>query len=71
MELPVISTKTDLTLDEAKREYIDLKKLLKAETFPDNGTGWSSWVLDKIETRMMFLKTLIADTICNEEKKHE
>lgn len=64
MELPVISDKAVLTLDEAKVEYRQLTEILNAKVFPNGGTGWADWLLRKIEYRLNYLRTVIADIIC-------
>jgi len=65
-----ISTKTDLTLEEAKQEYRQLTALLGRRDFPDNASAWATSVLNRIHDRLDFLKTKIADSICSEKEQH-
>jgi hypothetical protein len=60
-----ISTKTDLTLEEAKQEYRELTALLSRKTFPDGASAWATSVLNRIHDRLDFLKTKIADEVTN------
>ena len=63
--IPEISNKTDLSLSEAKLEYVELTALLnKKDGFPSGGIGWSSSVLNQIHSRLNFLRTEITDIIC-------
>lgn len=72
VELPKISDKTDLTMDEAAEEYIRLRKILnQTEGFPDNGTGWAGWFLNKINDRMNYLRQVITDAVCYEPTEAE
>lgn len=66
-----ISDVTDLTFDEAKIEYVALKEKLNTKVFPSGGTGWNETVLELIENRMNYLKTIIADAVCYEPTEAE
>jgi len=66
--IPIISEKSNLTLAEMKVEYLELKEVLSAKTFPDGGTGWAGWLLNRIEDRLNFLRTRITDIICEVAK---
>jgi len=59
-----ISDKQDLSLAEAKTEYKELVALLNAKTFPHGGDGWSISILNKIDDRMLSLKTIICNYVC-------
>jgi hypothetical protein len=61
MDLPIISDKTDLTLAEAKKEYLELLDTLKVG-------NWATWLVNRIEDRLTFLRTKIADIICEVSK---
>lgn len=62
VELPKISDKTDLDIDQAAEEYCELKKILnQTEGFPDGGTGWAPWLVNKIGDRMNYLRQIITD----------
>jgi len=60
--LPEISTRTDLTLAEAKVEYIELREHLKSENQPTY--GWQPWVNNLIAQRLTYLRTTITDCVC-------
>ena len=61
-KLPGISDKTDLDMDEAAKEYIELGKILnQTDGFPDNGTGWAPWLVSRIDDRISYLKDVIVD----------
>ena len=62
--IPIISEKADVTLAEMKVEYVDLLGVLDAKVFPDGGTGWAGWVLNRIDDRLNFLRTRITDIVC-------
>ena len=66
--VPVVSEKSNLTLAEMKAEYVDLLGVLAAKVFPDGGTGWAGWVLNRIEDRLTFLRTRITDIVCKVKK---
>ena len=63
METPVISDKPVLTLAEAKVEYRQLLEILNAKVFPNNGTGWATSVLNRIEDRLNYLRTVIVNYV--------
>jgi len=60
-DIPVISEKTDLTLDECKAEYVQLEKEL-------SGGNWATWLVNRIENRRIFLAIRMADIICEVQK---
>ena len=51
-----INSRTDLTLDEAIKERLDLIEYRKS-------TDWTSWVLEKIDRRIADLEKLIAEDV--------
>lgn len=67
MDLPKINERMDLTLDEAKTEYHQLKNLQKKENRPPY--GWAGWLERKIEERLTSLRQIITDKVC--EGKNE
>lgn len=64
MEAPKISTKTDLSLEESKREFRELQAHLKnCPRF-----GWISHIENAINNRMDYLRKTITDIICEVTK---
>lgn len=66
MKVPELSDRTDLTLDEAKKEYAWLKSLIAKPDPPGSNPnapkyGWSRWVVNQIESRILIVQTIIAD----------
>jgi hypothetical protein len=61
MDIPVVSERTDLTLDECKAEYVRLKEVLSAG-------NWADWLIDKIESRRIFLAVRMADILTGDKK---
>lgn len=64
MEAPTISTRTDLSLSEAKKEYIELEFHLKNKP----KFGWVKAIQIQIDNRLDFVKTIIADKVCGVKK---
>jgi hypothetical protein len=62
MDIPIISDRTGLTLDEAKKEYVELLGTLKARAC------FANWLVNKIEGRLTYLRNIIADFICGVTK---
>ena len=54
-----INSRTDLTLDEAVKERLELIEYRKS-------ADWTSWVLEKVDRRIADLNNLIAEdvTVC-------
>lgn len=66
IKVPEISERMDLSMDEAKKEYSWLKSLLIPGTPNAPRYGWSSWVVNKIESRITTIETIITN-ICMKE----
>ncbi len=64
MDAPVINTKTELSLEEAKCEYLELVAHLKNSP----RFGWLSHIENAINNRMVYLQKTITDIICEVEK---
>ena len=69
MELPKISEEKNLSLTQAKQEYIQLTTFLK-DNRPKH--GWLESILIRYNQRLDFLKTTITEKVCfdNKEKKN-
>lgn len=65
IKAPEISTRTDLTIDEARDEYIRLTELLKKENKPRY--GWARHIQAKIDERQMFLRETITNLYIEKE----
>lgn len=61
MELPKISDEQNLTLSQAKQEYIELTSFLK-DNRPE--FGWLDSILTQFDLRLNFLRKLVTDKVC-------
>ncbi len=60
-ELPKISDETDLGIDQASAEYVELGKEFDRQDVPGGSCGWSQSVLTLLENRINYLRQTITD----------